>query len=360
VAIEPEPFATPPASSLVDDGGFFGTTGWWVARPGQLFLSSDRGATWVERRLVPSVVMGIDQPDGLSNVFVLDAEHAWSASPGPGSTPDQGQGPGFDHLHVVVNRTSDGGRTWIPAKVPGDWGDSTPVLAFASARVGYLLLAGLRGGGASVAFATSDGGATWRKVGGAGILGAIFGVTGTETLWSGNQGDAGPVSRPILDVSRDGGRTWVDARLPGLVGDIYVTDTLVAPPVLAGSLGALAVELGSSSPGGFRFYRTTDGGLSWVQAAAIAENDVYSVSVAVIDPTHFVALDPVARTVSSTSDAGATWITTSMTGFTQPLRLNFWDPEQGGAIALVGNGPGPGAGLFTTSDDGRTWSPVSP
>ena len=145
----------------------------------------------------------------------------------------------------------------------------------------------------------------------------------------------------LLDVSRDGGRTWVDARLPGLVGDTHVTDTLVAPPIIDGALGALAVELGSSSPGGFRFYRTTDGGLSWVQAGAIAENDVASVSVAVINPTHFVALDPEAGTVSSTSDAGVTWVTEPMTGFTQPLRLNFWDPEQGGAIALLAMGLAP-------------------
>jgi hypothetical protein len=50
-----------------------------------------------------------------------------------------------------------------------------------------------------------------------------------DTLWSGNQDDAGPVARPILDVSRDGGRTWSDARLPGLIGDVFVNDTLVGP-----------------------------------------------------------------------------------------------------------------------------------
>ena len=202
-------------------------------------------AAWCQASL-PNV----DQCGCPSSVFVLDATHAWSASPGPGSTPYDGQGPPIDKLHVVVSRSSDGGKTWRSVSVPGDWGGSEPVLAFADASHGYLLLAGLRGGGASGVFATADGGATWRLMGGSssiGRLGSIFGVTSSQTLWSGNQGDAGPVGRPILDVSRDGGRTWSDARLPGLIGDIYVNDTLVAPPVITGLNGAVAVLAESSA-----------------------------------------------------------------------------------------------------------------
>jgi hypothetical protein len=357
------PSAPASPASLVDDGGFFGASGLWAARGSHLYLSTDSGATWVQRSLVPSVALNVNQGDVLSNVFVLDATHAWSASPGPGSTPYAGQGPPFDHLHVVVSRTSDGGRTWQSVKVSGDWGGTEPVLAFADARHGYLLLAGLRFGGPSVVFATSDGGVSWRQEPGSvsnGRLGSIFGVTSSQTLWSGNQGDAGPVERPILDVSRDGGRTWSDARLPGLIGDIYVNDTLVAPPVITGLNGTVAMLAESSAnPAEFRFYRTTDGGLSWVQVATVAQNEKGSVQVAIIDPMQFIALDPEAGVVRSTNDGGVTWQASPMSAFGVASRLRFGDPDHGAAIVQLGNGPAPAAGMLRTTDGGRTWLPVS-
>lgn len=340
------------APTPIDDGGLFGTSGMWAAHGNHLYLSTDYGSSWVQRSLAPGVTLNGAPGDILSNVFMLDTTHAWSASPGPGSTPYGGQGPPFDKLHVVVSRTSDGGRTWQSVTVPGDWGGSKPVLAFADVRHGYLLIAGLRGGGASAVLATADGGVTWRLVhGGSGILGSIFGVSGSGTLWSGNQGDAGPVGRPVFDVSRDGGRTWSDARLPGLVGDIYVNDTLVAPPVFSGSNGAAAVLAESSAnPPEFRFFRTTSRGLSWVQVASIAQNENGSVAVAVIDATHFVAVDPAAGVVRRTSDGGATWQSSPMSGSGIASRLRFWAPEYGSAVVSHG--------IIRTTDGGRTWMPA--
>ena len=192
-----------------------------------------------------------------------------------------GNGQPWDQLFVKVSRTTDGGRTWQSVTLPGDWGGTRPIMTFADANHGYLLLAFLRGGGPGAVFATQDGGASWRRVGGPDSLGSVFGVTTDGTLWAGNQGDAGPVGRPILDVSRDGGSTWSDARLPGLVGDIYVNDILVAPPVVVGQDGMVAVVAGSSSvPPAIRLFRTTDGGRTWVAAAAISENEYSSVAAA--------------------------------------------------------------------------------
>ena len=90
---------------------------------------------------------------------------------------------------------------------------------------------------------TGDGGATWRSIRSPGVmLGSVFSTSSAGVLWAGTQGDAGPVPRPVLDVSRDAGRTWTDARLPGLVGSLLATNTVLAPPAFFGATGIVAVD----------------------------------------------------------------------------------------------------------------------
>jgi BNR/Asp-box repeat len=331
-----------------------------VARD-QLYLSRDFGATWVQRTLVSGVALDASSGNVLSSVFVLDASHAWTASPGPGSTvPYDGSGPQFDHLHVVISRTTDGGVTWQSLNLPGDWGGRQPVLAFADGEHGFLLLSGLRGGGGSVVFATQDGGATWQRVGGADSLGSIFSASAAATLWAGNEGDAGPVARPILDVSRDGGRTWVDARLPGLVGDIYVNDNPVAPPVFSGQNGAVAVIAASTDTSPMvRFYRSSDGGRTWLLAAQVHIGESGSTGVAVVDALHYVVIDSHTGQLQATSDGGVTWQPAASRGLGAAMRLRFWDARNGVAIVQTTNGPAPAAGVLRTTDGGQTWSPVA-
>ena len=360
----PSPAATPTgtssAPSPIDDGGFFGTSGLWAVVGNHLALSTDGGDTWVQRSLVPTVGLDAGEGNDLSNLFVLDANHAWTASPGPGSTvPYGGQGPQFDHLHVVVSRTTDGGVSWHSVDLPGDWGGTQPVLAFADEQHGFLLLSGLRGGPASTVFASADGGATWQRRGGAEGLGSVFGASDATTLWAGNEGDAGPVGRAVLDVSRDGGRTWVDAALPGLVGDIFVNDTLVAPPTFAGSDGAVAVIAESTvSPADVRFYRTSDSGLTWSLAARMPIGDSGSAGSVVIDPLQYLVIDPLAGLRQVTGDGGRTWQQSGSTGLGSALHLRFWDPLHGSAVVLTGNGAARIA-LLRTSDGGQTWTPVT-
>jgi len=356
-----QPTASPAVPTSIDDAGVFDTSGLWATRDSSLFLSTDRGATWEERPLVGGVALDATSGDVLSNVFVLDATHIWTASPGPGSTvPYGGQVPGFDHLHVVISRSDDGGVTWASMEIPGDWGGTQPVLSFADDQHGFLLLSGLRGGGGSVVFATTDGGATWQQVGGAPGLGSIFSASDAATLWAGNEGDAGPVARPILDVSRDGGRTWTDAALPGLVGDIFVNDNPVAPPVFSSQDGAVAVIAASTDNSPLvRFYRTSDGGRTWVLAAQVHIGEGGSTSVAAVDPLHYVVIDSQTGRLQATSDGGATWQPADSSGLGATLRLRFWDPLRGAAIVQIANGTAPAVGLLRTSDGGHTWSPVS-
>jgi photosystem II stability/assembly factor-like uncharacterized protein len=348
----PRAAGSPPVASPIDDGGIFGSGGLWTVAGDGLYLSSDYGATWARRTLVPGVV------PMRPSLFVLDATNIWMASAGPGSN-NGGMGPGFDHLYVVVSRTTDGGATWQSVTVPGDWGGRQPVLAFADRRHGYLLMAGTRLGGPSVVFATADGGATWKRAGGADMLGSIFSASDALTVWSGNQGDAGPVGRPILDVSRDGGRTWTDADLPGLAGDISVNDNPVAPPVFSGQDGAVAVIAASTGTSPMvRFYRSSDGGRTWVLGAQVHIGESGSTRVVVVDPLHYVVIDTHTGQLQSTSDGGATWQPAQSRGLGASLRLRFWDPRNGVSVMQSTNGTAPAAGLFRTTDGGRNWDPV--
>ena len=354
------PTGSPAIATSIDDGGIFGASGLWAVTGGELYLSSDFGATWVQRTLVSTVALDVTSGDVLSSVFVLDATHAWAASPGSGSAvPYDGQGPGYDHLYVVISRTTDAGATWQSVTIPGDWGGTQPVLAFADAEHGFLLLSGLRGGGGSVVFATTDGGARWQQVGGADSLGSIFSASDAATLWSGNEGDAGPVARPILDVSRDGGRTWTDARLPGLVGDIFVNDNPVAPPVFSGQEGAVAVIAASTDTSPMvRFYRSSDGGRTWVLAAQVHIGESGSTGVAVVDALHYVVIDSHTGQLQATSDGGVTWQPATSSGLGAAMRLRFWDARNGVAIVQTTNGPPPAAGVLRTADGGQKWVPV--
>ena len=328
----------------VDVAGTFAGGGVWAATADRLGISVDGGRSWSYRAL-----------PRFATVDVLDRTHVWVVSPGPGSVwPYGGQGS-FDTLHLIVRRSTDGGRTWRSVALPGNFGGTTPVLAFADARHGYLLCAGERGGGASVLLRTDDGGATWRTVRSPGVtLGSVFSASGVGVLWSGTQGDAGPVERPVLDVSRDAGRTWTDARLPGLVGSLFATNTVLAPPAFFGSVGIVAVEYEPTDGQALAIYRSVDSGHVWRRAATVAEPNGASAFVA-MDATHW--LIATGDGLRRTADGGRTWSSFTPKGLPGSLItwLQFSDPRHGAALVSGGAHTTP-ADLFVTIDGGATWT----
>lgn len=326
----------------VDVAGTFAGGGVWAATADRLMVSDDGGRTWSSNAL-----------SRFAAADVLDRTHAWVVSPGPGSVwPYGGQGS-YDTLHLIVRRSVDGGRTWRSTALPGNFGGTTPVLHFADAKHGYLLCAAERGGGASLLLLTDDGGATWQTMPSRGlILGSVFSVS-AGVLWSGTQGDAGPVGRPVLDVSRDAGGTWTDARLPGLVGSLFATNTVLAPPVFFGSVGIVAVEHPVADSQKLTIYRSADKGYAWTRAANVHDPNDAS-AFAAIDPTHWILAtgDGLLRTV----DGGRAWSTFTPKGLPRsPITwLEFSDAHHG--AALVSAGRTTPADLYVTVDGGATWS----
>jgi photosystem II stability/assembly factor-like uncharacterized protein len=344
------PIAPVPLSdaTVADAAGTFPGGGLWATRGTTLHLSIDGGATW-EAATMPVA----------ASPFVLDPRHIWIVSTGPGSTPYAGDGTDIEHF--VLDRSGDGGRTWQRSDVAGNFASTTPVLAFSDATHGYLLAAGLRGGGGSFVLRTDDGGATWQTVTSiATYLGAVFGLGPNGTLWAGTQGDAGPVGRPVLDVSRDGGRTWADARLPGLVGSIFATNTVLVPPAFFGSDGVVAVSTPGTDGQVTQFYASADGGGSWKLVAGPHPSDNGSLAVSILDPRHWVTAGSGPDSLQMTDDAGQTWQTIAASGLhgEPPQFLDFTDSLHGAAFLPLGDTPAP-YGLVVTSDGGLTWIPAT-
>ena len=293
-------------------------------------------------------------------VFVLDQKHAWTITLTPGSVL-QGQGPPYDHLNLVVNRTSDGGVNWKQANVPGDYTFSQFGISFVDPQHGYLI-ASPHDPAPSTVLATADGGASWSVVATVqlqhGSLGAEFTASDDSTLWAGGQGEA-KINHPLLAVSRDSGKTWSEVTLPGLEG-VWAGDGawwMTEPPTfLDPSTGFVTVTDGdSAAASGTEFFGTTDGGRTWTR-----ENmRVGFYTADFIDASHWVAAN--GTTLTFTSDGGRTWQAVWPNGMAAGaglpagtfVALVFLDPNDGFATYR----PDGAADdyLYRTSNGGISW-----
>jgi photosystem II stability/assembly factor-like uncharacterized protein len=354
VSITAPALPVPPSeASPVDGAGTFAGGGLWATNGTILDISIDGGATW------QSTTMPVK-----ARPFVLDRDHIWLASPSSDSTDFTGMPS--DVLRYVVDRTSDGGRTWSRSAVPGNVPGTQPVLAFADPTHGLLLAAGERGSPGGALYRTDDG-AAWKPVPttepSAGYLGSVFGLGPGGSLWAGTQGDAGPVARPVLDVSRDDGTTWRDTRLPGLVGSLFATNTVLGPPAFFGSDGVVAVAVEEEAGIATRIFGTSDGGRTWTAAQPAPTVTNGSPAFAAISSRTWIATGTATDTLVRTDDGGRTWQTIVAAGLHGgPVSwLGFRDPTHGAAIIWLGDSP-VSNGLVVTSDGGHTWvrAPFTP
>ncbi len=348
ISTGPLPSATSAAAGSVDRVGVF-PGGFWATRGTKLLISADGGTSWRAGTLPSPSPLAVD---------VLDARHAWAVYP-VGATETGQAGRSSDVLQLFVFRTSDGGTTWDAAKLTENVADSIVVPAFRDAEHGYILASALRqSSGVSSLLATSDGGATWAPAGQGAWLGAEFGTGPEGTLWAGSEPTAGPEQRPLLDVSRDGGQHWTDARLPGLVGATGARYSLLGPPSFFGTPGVVAVLDESGSAQIVRIFTSADGGRAWTQAADLGRSDLASFAV----PLTFAAAGPSRWLVGGldgaslrvTGDAGRTWRDVPADGLPAGITgLLFADASHGAAEVA------PDDALYVTADGGMTWTPAS-
>jgi hypothetical protein len=172
--------------------------------------SSDGGTTW--QASTPGI-------GGIGGGFVLDRSRWWAASASTGGK------------RVTVARTSDAGRSWtrttLPATYPDGYGGA--YFSFEDAHHGWLTVGTVHSGAFAGAdlYATSDGGATWRRLGTFPFTGQIFFRAGRGYALAGVGGQS-------LETTTDGGRTWRSVALPIPAGLRARTRTLALLPTRRG------------------------------------------------------------------------------------------------------------------------------
>jgi hypothetical protein len=356
-------------NAQVDEAGLMRTGGIWAVQGAYFLTSTDNGVTWRAGSFPsPGGVVAVEQ------AFVLDPDHAWAIT----SNGMNGglAAPSASGQLFVVNRTSNGGRTWQSTTVSGNYRCDSATLSFADAGHGFIMCAygstpgpngpiaqfhaGSKKGSGTV-LRTDDGGASWSVAGGGTGLGSQFTASDANTLWSAPDYTSSTYSGAALAVSRDAGLTWSTVDLPDLASVPAEANVGVAagPAFWDASDGALAVGVflnGSGTPPAMWFYRTSDAGRSWTLVKEPAGFPVMDFPPAALVGREWAVIGNrglFSMTVSS--DFGASWTDVPGSGMpenTSFIWVDFTDKDHG--IATVFGTQGTRV-LMQTSDGGRTW-----
>ena len=255
-------------------------------------------------------------------------------------------------------RTTDGGRQWRAATVPGDTSLQFRDVHAVDSLTAYLLAAGP--GERSRIYKTTNGGASWTLQFTNSDSSAFFDCF---AFWDGRSGvvfsDASQGRFPILTTAD--GETWQpvsDAALPAPLageGGFAASGTCV----VAGENGRAWIGTGNASTS--RVMRTADRGRTWTIATTpIAGAEGAGItSLAFRDSQNGVAMggsiaapDEPSRAVAITRDGGATWTSAGRPTITGAVYGGAYVP---GSAILIAVSP---KGASWSRDEGATWAPL--
>lgn len=308
-------------SSLVKVTFADAQVGWAAGSHGEMLRTLDGGATWQSFSLGRSEhIRGLGATDG-TNAWVTTWNGAFATTDGGVHWQRLFEAPWSMQLLAVssvtdlwamgyasgqwnVIRSTDRGLTWTPAGIPPpESGVSRYAtrMQFTTPRLGILwaeewAYIGSRSGRRSVAWQTSDAGASWQR----------------------------------LDLSTAGSST---------------DSTTVQP---AGANAAFALTNGSSS-----LRRTTDLGATWETIPLPRVNGYWS-TFRVYSTTHLTVTDGTGR-MYATTDAGATWADRSAGPVSLPTVGSVWFFDSREGLALASDGSS-----VRTTDGGESWTTTAP
>jgi hypothetical protein len=344
----------------VDLAGRIRAGGLWAVQADYLLISTDEGSSWQAGTLRA-------QPWA---VDVADASHAWAVYPAADATSTAVNGGASLPTRMLVDRTTDGGRSWSSAGVNTGECASTS-LSFVDARIGFLTCRSSQptegDTATTVILRTIDGGATWNRAGTSDRLGPNIVASDADTLWAEPQsGWAPPVS---LMTSDDAGATWsvLPFVAPETIDDPSQNlDSRTMTPIWwSGREGAFAVSMswvGRSLAPRTWFFRTEDAGETWTSTTFVRAMPIMGASYgadAMVGPVWGILGSTDLTSLDLSSDLGATWAKVSPSGVpsNQLWRwMAFGDATHGAARIFVNEGHSDV--LLLTADGGRTWLPA--
>jgi len=358
------PSAVPASGLALESMAMFGDAGWAVtyetAGPvANLLRTGDGGHTW--RTVTPQIA-----PGGFIFGFALiDVGHAWlMAAPA-------GEGGGMVELWA----TPDGGQTWSKTTAPGI-AFRGAFITFSDSTHGWLATPSEPGSQYEqqgiVIDRTTDGGKTWQLVTqtllppGTSTVGAPSVNCGKTDLSFLNASvgwlTGGCTSGITFALTTDGGATWKAQPLASPDGAPFSNAcaggscTLSAPRFLSAGYGYMVLHTTGSYPGRSWIYTSGDGGRTWtIHSVPGQETTISMVSPSV----GFAAVGPAAssaRWLYRTEDGGLNWQPVVANVQLSYVALDCISVLRCWALGPRSNGPTSPTDLYETTDGGQTWS----
>src|SRR5688572_7193712 len=208
--------------------------------------------------------------------------------------------------------TSDGGATWLSARVPGAEQLDFRDLHIVDAKT--VLLLSIGSGGQSRVYRTEDGGATWKLLftnpDANGFFDALAFWDRRNGMIVGDAVDG----RPTVYTTSDGGENWRKKQTPLAVPNEGLFAASGTCLVVRGKSEAW---FGTGGVDAARVFHTKDRGNKWTVATTPIRNDAASAgifSLAFADARHGIAVggdyakpEDSAKSIAVTSDGGLTW-----------------------------------------------------
>jgi photosystem II stability/assembly factor-like uncharacterized protein len=273
------------------------------------------------------------------------------------------------HGAIVIERSTDGGRSWTAsAPIHDRRGGGPGQVVVLDARHLYLAIGegAAAGSSAQSLWRSGDDGRTWQFVSRTQATGPSRGALpfscdktgyGFATLRLGWAGGACAGGAAFFYRTDDGGRRWRSVQLAGL----GACACSVSSPRFFGRRGVFTVE-GFPDAGPQRvidrIYWTSDGGLHWrftvPPAGRIGPQSLVDGRTAWLAGTPRGNIRARFNRVYVTTDAGRHWRVATLPFDAQNYQLD----AVSGTDAYAVGGPSLRASLFRTSDGGRTWRRV--